>query len=241
LADGWQEIDAALPSSLDRLVQRPSLAIDTSSGLLYCAYMRTNPEDISQNGYACADVWVTVSTNGGAAWAEGTNLTQTVGNGSVTAHECDPSLAEIVDGKLHIFYETDLGGSPSLNPLIYQEVETADIPATPTIPWRPLHVNYSYTPLAHSAIPVGFRLLPSYPNPFNSVTVIPFELQTPATVSLTVYDILGREVTSLIKEEKLPQGMHRVSWSAPSQASGVFFVNLRAGGKQAVQRLIVLK
>ncbi len=241
LADGWEEIDGTLPSSLDRIVQRPSLGMDTLNGFLYCTYMRTNPEDIPPSGSACADIWATVSTNGGMTWAEGTNLTRTVGNDSVSAHECDASLAEIVNGKLHIFYETYHRGSPSLNPMIYQEVETADIPATPTIPWRPLHVDYSHTPPAHFGTRIAFRLLPSYPNPFNSVTVIPFELEIPTKVSLIIYDILGREVTSLITEERLPYGIHRVSWAAPSQASGVFFAHLKADGKQAVQRLVVVK
>jgi hypothetical protein len=241
LADGWEEIEGALPSSLDRMVQKPSLGIDTLNGYLYCLYMRTNPEDIAPSGSASADIWATVSTNGGMAWAEGTNLTRTVGNESASAHECDASLAEFVNGKLHLFYEIDQGGAPSLNPMIHQEVETSDIPATPTIPWRPFHVNTSGTPPIHAGTRIAFRLLPSYPNPFNAVTVIPFALETPMKVSLTIYDLLGREVASLIQDERLPQGIHRVSWTAASQASGVFFVHLKADGKQAIQRLVVVK
>ncbi len=244
LAEGWQEIDGTLPGGMDRIVQQPSMGMDTTTDYLYCAYMRTNPEDISPSGFRAADIWATVSTDGGMSWAEGTNLTQTLGSGQVSAHECDASLAEIVDGWLHLFYESDIGlenSTPSLNPMIYQEVSYADIAATPAIPWRPLHVDYSSAPPMNPAPAMTFRLLPAFPNPFNATTVIPFELKTQTKVSLVIYDILGRQVETLIQEKTIPAGSHRISWTAPSQASGVFFAHLKADGRRAVQRLVLVK
>jgi hypothetical protein len=244
LAEGWEEFDGSLPAGLDHMVQQPSLGIDTTTGFLYCTYMHSNPADVSPGNLVAADIWATVSTDGGMAWAEGLNLSWTVGDSHTTAHECDASLAEIVDGNLRIFFQGDIdldGARPSLNPVLYQEVPVAEIPTTPLIPWRPLHVDYSSAPPAPSGTPVAFRLLPNYPNPFNAVTVIPFELRSPRKVSLIIYDILGREVARLIDGEDYTVGTHRVSWSATSQASGLFFAHLKVDGKQAVRRLVLLK
>jgi len=84
-------------------------------------------------------------------------------------------------------------------------------------------------------------LLPAFPNPFNATTVIPFELKTQTKVSLVIYDILGRQVETLIQDKTIPAGSHRISWTAPSQASGVFFAHLKADGRRAVQRLVLVK
>jgi len=244
LAEGWEEFDGSLPASLDHMIQQPSLGIDTTAGFLYCTYMHSNPADVSPGGLVAADIWATVSTDGGMAWAEGINLSWTVGDTQATAHERDASLAEVVDGNLRIFFQGDIdldGAVPSLNPVLYQEVPVAEIPTTPLIPWRPLHVDYSSAPPVPSSTPVTFHLLPNYPNPFNAVTVIPFELRSPRKVSLIIYDILGREVAKLINGEDYPVGTHRVSWSATSQASGLFFAHLKVDGKQAIRRLVLLK
>jgi hypothetical protein len=80
----------------------------------------------------------------------------------------------------------------------------------------------------------------NYPNPFNPVTTIRFELQKQMAVRMDVFDVAGKRVASLCDGE-FPPGVHDVSWSAANMASGVYFVRLTAGDRVATRRLLLLK
>jgi uncharacterized protein (TIGR03790 family) len=66
----------------------------------------------------------------------------------------------------------------------------------------------------------------SYPNPFNSTTIISFRLETTSEVRLVIYDILGREVRTLV-DKSMPAGQHIVSFNGKGLASGTYICNLR--------------
>jgi hypothetical protein len=68
-------------------------------------------------------------------------------------------------------------------------------------------------------------LLPNYPNPFNPVTTIPFTLRQRTTVTVKVFDLLGREVAVLLNESR-PAGAHAVSWSAEGLRAGVYYCSI---------------
>jgi len=74
--------------------------------------------------------------------------------------------------------------------------------------------------------PSEFRLYQNYPNPFNPTTNIDFALPLPGTVTLNVYDILGREVARLFDREQMEEGNYTVEFSAGSLASGVYFYRI---------------
>ena len=82
------------------------------------------------------------------------------------------------------------------------------------------------------AAPAAFALLQNYPNPFNPVTNIQFSVGasggSPAFVTLKVYDVLGKEVATLVNEKK-PAGIYRVSFDAAAFTSGVYFVKMFVG------------
>jgi hypothetical protein len=85
-----------------------------------------------------------------------------------------------------------------------------------------------------SAIPKRFTLQQNYPNPFNPATVISYQLPVNSLVTLTVYDILGRKVTTLVNQEE-PAGNHSVYWDAANFSSGVYFYQLKALQKDGGQ------
>ncbi|HMD13010.1 MAG TPA: T9SS type A sorting domain-containing protein, partial [Bacteroidota bacterium] len=89
-------------------------------------------------------------------------------------------------------------------------------------------------------VPSSFKLLQNYPNPFNPTTQISYTLARASTVTLTIYDILGREVTTLVNEKQEP-GNHSVSWNALTVPSGVYFYTLRSGIEHDVKKLIILR
>ena len=71
-------------------------------------------------------------------------------------------------------------------------------------------------------IPVSFNLSQNYPNPFNPVTTIEYTIPQSRFVSLKVYDILGREVKTLVRQQKLP-GTYKVQFNGSELASGIYF------------------
>lgn len=76
-------------------------------------------------------------------------------------------------------------------------------------------------------LPLEYALHPSHPNPFNPATTITFDLPEPSTVSLALYDMLGRVVAELVNGHK-EAGYHSVVWSAAGNASGVYFARFTA-------------
>jgi photosystem II stability/assembly factor-like uncharacterized protein len=88
--------------------------------------------------------------------------------------------------------------------------------------------------------PMRFSLEQNYPNPFNPATVISYELKVKGLVTLTIMDLLGREVAELVNEEK-PAGSYSVQWYAANFPSGVYFYRLTAGGFSETKRLSLIK
>ncbi len=91
-----------------------------------------------------------------------------------------------------------------------------------------------------NTIPVRYDLYQNYPNPFNPSTVIKYAIPHQSQVVLKIYDILGREVTTLVNGERQP-GIYEVNFNASSLASGVYIYSLRAGNYISQKKLLLLK
>jgi len=88
--------------------------------------------------------------------------------------------------------------------------------------------------------PYTLALFQNYPNPFNPSTTIRFELPATGHVKLTVFDVLGREVVTLVNEVKQP-GHHQAMWHAGGFASGVYFARLEFDGTSLVNKILLAK
>jgi flagellar hook assembly protein FlgD len=80
----------------------------------------------------------------------------------------------------------------------------------------------------------------NYPNPFNPNTVINYELPTTNIVELSIYNLLGQKVATLVSERKAA-GDHQVEWDATGFSSGIYYYQIRAGEFQAVRKMILLR
>jgi hypothetical protein len=89
-------------------------------------------------------------------------------------------------------------------------------------------------------VPLQFRLEQNYPNPFNPTTSIEFSLPSSLFAHLSVYNLLGERVATLVDKE-LQAGTHRVEWDASGQPSGVYFYRLSAGDFVQVRKLLLLR
>jgi hypothetical protein len=85
-------------------------------------------------------------------------------------------------------------------------------------------------------LPAEFALAQNFPNPFNPTTQINFDLPEPATVRLVIYDVLGREVATLVHGTR-EAGYHSVTWSAVDVASGIYFARFTAMDAEGALRL----
>ena len=88
--------------------------------------------------------------------------------------------------------------------------------------------------------PGEFSLRANYPNPFNPTTTIQFSLSRKEHVTLRVFDVLGREVATLLDDE-LPEGSHVVVFDAKNLSSGIYFYRLTAGQSSQIRKALLLK
>ena len=89
-------------------------------------------------------------------------------------------------------------------------------------------------------LPSDFFLAQNYSNPFNPSTLIQFSIPHSQFTILTVYDVLGREVATLVNEVKQP-GTYTVKWDASGNSSGMYFYRIQAGDFVATRKLMVLR
>jgi hypothetical protein len=88
--------------------------------------------------------------------------------------------------------------------------------------------------------PYSFKLSQNYPNPFNPVTMINYELPLKGLVTVKVFDILGREVSTLVNEIK-DAGNHELLFDASKLSSGVYFYKIISGSFVDTKRMVLIK
>jgi hypothetical protein len=120
----------------------------------------------------------------------------------------------------------------------YQSVKPGDIK---TIVLKTLGVKIQQT----SAIPQEYSLSQNYPNPFNPATRIEFSLPVQSRTTLKVYDVIGREVATLLNGER-NAGRFTVEWNGRDQfnapvASGIYFYRLETGSFVQTKKMMLLK
>jgi subtilisin-like proprotein convertase family protein len=89
-------------------------------------------------------------------------------------------------------------------------------------------------------IPNYYSLSQNYPNPFNPVTKISYTLPKSSHVELKVYDILGREVATLVNETN-QAGVYNVDFNAANLASGIYFYRIKTGDFTAIKKMVLVK
>jgi hypothetical protein len=91
-----------------------------------------------------------------------------------------------------------------------------------------------------STIPEKYSLYQNYPNPFNPTTKIRFDIHNSSLTKLIVFNILGREIATLVNE-RLSAGTYEVNWNGLDYPSGVYFYRLVAGDYDNGKKMILLK
>ena len=100
--------------------------------------------------------------------------------------------------------------------------------------------NLSVTFNKKEQIPRNFNLINVYPNPFNPVLNINFDIAWPGITKVNILDIYGSYIETL-HSGFLQSGSHKMSWNAESMPSGVYFISLKLGDKSLTEKVVLLK
>ncbi len=135
----------------------------------------------------------------------------------------------ITEGEYYLRLVTSVSGEASYNLANVQN----DAPGLEKRTYK--NVNSDGT-----TIPVKYDLSQNYPNPFNPATTINYQLPKTGFVTIKIYDILGKEVATLVNEQKT-QGRYSVNFDASRLASGVYIYQLRANDYVSSKKMLLLK
>ena len=142
----------------------------------------------------------------------------------------NPSIDQYINGDGDLTYDTSL---VDFSTNLDQEI---------VIPAYSIVLFEEVEPLAIIAptIPGDYNLHSVYPNPFNPITTIAYEVPNTSQVTIIIYDISGREAAQLVNSE-IAQGFHTIDWNATNHASGAYFVKMVAGSFVQTKKMILLK
>jgi len=165
---------------------------------------------------SCNNVKISLSTDGGNTFPTIlSSLTPNDGSQQITLPDINNSTARIkVEAADNIFFD----------------MSNADFIITPIV-----GINN------HSSTPVVFSLDQNFPNPFNPVTMINYSIPEKTHVTLNIYDVTGRLISTLINNEIKTEGYYHIEFNATNMPSGVYYCRLEAGNYQNVKKMILVK
>lgn len=181
-------------------------------------------------------------------WANGDDLTRTASATYSCIEDGDAGTGNINQNPLFVDIENDdfrlQTNSPCINAVdpdqIYNDDDSSrnDIGAYggPNAMITGVEDNFSNTLI----IPKGFQLFQNYPNPFNPITTIIYSIPNTSFVTLKVYDMLGKEIATLVNEEKII-GNYEIKFDGRNLSSGVYFYRMSAGKFVETKKLMLLK
>jgi photosystem II stability/assembly factor-like uncharacterized protein len=112
---------------------------------------------------------------------------------------------------------------------------------TPYLLRDPAITSFAVKLSAASSLPVRYALNQNYPNPFNPSTAITFDLPSPSSITLRVFNVLGQTVATLADQAEFPAGRHTVNFRADAFGTGIYFCRLDALGPDGVSRTFSTK
>ena len=149
--------------------------------------------------------------------------------------------AIIFDSVVSISQVTVPSGMLSNNVRYYWKVRGSNVSGSG--PWSVIW-NFTSAPLAFhqngDAIPKEFKLYNNFPNPFNPATNIRFDVPKSGNVEISVYDMLGKEITTLVNLQLQP-GTYETEWDASGYSSGIYYYKITCGDFTQTKKMVLVK
>jgi hypothetical protein len=241
-------------------VGHPAIGFDDTGEIIYVVYEGLVDDDIDPtNNLGFGDVYVSVSTDGGATWQDRVNITNTVGSDDLY-----PSLARInPQGVVQELPGFSVGNADGVNDfvMIYQNDDVAgtwlraneptanfDMLLVAPVDFETIEVSGigDGGPNTGGGIPKAFALGQNYPNPFNPSTSISYQLAERSDVTLKVHNVRGQLVRELVSGVQ-DAGTHSVQWngkdaSGQTVSSGIYLYVLETDKNyRSTRKMVVLK
>lgn len=213
-------------------LSHPSLAFSDDGTRLYCAFsaiQRDTTNYKSGMNYHFNNILICTSVNNGATWSSPYFITTTA-----RRDETYPSLSKKGNNGNYVGIVYSESGSPGS----YSFNDNTPPDSVYTVYKKVLvltGVNNN-----NNEIPSKCSLMQNFPNPFNPVTVIRYELPQNGFVKLTVYDILGKEVETLVSE-KQNEGIYEVKFDGSMLSNGIYFYRLQTDNFTETKKMILIK
>jgi hypothetical protein len=199
----------------------PSIQCDTN-GVLYVIYYDERISSTQVNSY------IAYSTDAGATWNNQrlSDVSFPLISVNSDVRTGDYIGIDAFNNKVFPVWTDDRAGTPN------QEVYTANLNGLISVG------------TAQNNVPENFKLYQNYPNPFNPETLIKFDVPSSASdgvqVRLSIYDVLGREIT-VIADERLRAGTYEFRWDASNVSGGVYFCKFTAGTFTDSKKMVLVK
>ena len=118
--------------------------------------------------------------------------------------------------------------------------ELVTMDAEGDIEWTSNLTTMSVINLTDKFLPTEVSLSNAYPNPFNPVTMLTYDVPSDMVVSMGIYDVRGRLVDELVNDMR-EQGRYEVTWNADQHSSGVYMIKMTAGSAVQIQKVMLVK
>jgi Secretion system C-terminal sorting domain len=216
---------------------RPTIGVSSDGAVLFCSFMV--PSDFvggSVDTTSYTNILFTASGNGGASWKRPVKLNPT----TPVVDWRYPSISKWNDKVGTDYYcnmvclKGFIPGSYVNNPNNGESLEQY-WSIRVKVPGPTVGINQTST-----EVPANYSLAQNFPNPFNPTTNIKFAISKNGFVNLKVYDMSGREVSSLVNEV-LAAGKYEYSFNASSLSSGVYFYTLKTEGFTETKKMMLIK
>lgn len=230
----WTTVLGGLPASGSYDFGRPSIVIDAGGDTIILGVRKEAGDTSTMRG-------IFRSPDGGLTWDQpwaGEDVVALARRGGT-----DPTIRAATRDRILVSKDAGLSWSVELDSLPVDDItEIVSDPFSDTLlvssasagvfrVWNP------GTGVIDQPVPPGYLLLSNYPNPFNPSTTIEFTLPEAGSVRISVYDLLGREIETLV-DRRMPAGTHRVRWDAAGRPAGVYLCRLTAGSGLRITRMV---
>ncbi|HTR80396.1 MAG TPA: S8/S53 family peptidase [Bacteroidota bacterium] len=218
--------------------------INAYQAMLYYGMVLSTDPDVTTNSDGNTNVAVFVVSNS-VVKKDSVKLFYSTDNGA-SFTSAPMTLGELVDSSKNAGEYTGIipkqSGGSSVK-FYVSAVDATNLPRTTPYgaPANLFDVSKELTGVKTSVVPTGFVLYQNFPNPFNSSTLIQYSLARSNFTTLKVYDLLGREVVTLVNEYEIAGTQKSIRFDGAGLASGVYFYRLRSGGFSAVKKFVLLK
>ena len=140
-------------------------------------------------------------------------------------------------GEMYTGY-AETGDKISFKVLDASTGELVEMDAEGDIEW--IEYGIAVINLTDKFLPTEVSLSNAYPNPFNPVTMLTYDVPSDMVVSMGIYDVRGRLVDELVNDLR-EQGRYEVTWNADQHSSGVYMIKMTAGSAVKVQKVMLVK